>query len=203
MQFLSIAAIALLSSPFALAAVKEARDEWQPSASSLACLYMTNSYDWSGESQNLCEVGGQCGNSLPDGLSKNVSSAGPPAGMTCFLYDGDNCTGTSSAPIVYPGYANLSDPVISFDKLARSWRCWKYCGFMGTSSSTSAITSAPISSASISTTNTLAAAAATSSSRRQGPSSSAETPSVTAIVLTHTFADASTELTTMVIAVPT
>lgn len=61
MHLLNVAALALLSGSLALAALNEARDEWQPSADSLACLYMTNDYDWAGEGQNLCEVGGQCG----------------------------------------------------------------------------------------------------------------------------------------------
>ncbi|KAK5124491.1 hypothetical protein LTR85_001708 [Meristemomyces frigidus] len=223
MHFLGIAAVTLMSSSLALAAVKKARDEWQPNADSLACLYMTNAYNWLGESQNLCEVGGQCGNTLPDGLTKSVSSAGPPAGMTCFLYDGANCTGTGSPPIVHPGYANLSDPVIYFNKRALSWKCWKYCGFMGTSfsSSTAATTSAPTTSATsvaltttitpssagtsspVSITNTVGGSTTSSSGTVQGPSPGGETPAVTATVLTHTFADGSTELTTLLIAMPT
>ncbi|KAI7155432.1 hypothetical protein KC349_g6994 [Hortaea werneckii] len=109
------------------------RDEFQPTADSLNCLYMTNDVNWAGESQNLCNLSGYCSNSLPDGLAKNVSSAGPEQGMTCFLYDGENCTGIQSLPIVHPGYVNLD--AIDFNNRALSWKCWKYCGFMGTSSS--------------------------------------------------------------------
>ncbi|KAK5135749.1 hypothetical protein LTR08_004735 [Meristemomyces frigidus] len=85
MQFLTI--IALLSGSLALAGKHSPRDEWQPSPQSLACLYMTTDVNWKGDGQNLCEVSGRCGNSLPNGLAKNVSSAGPPGGMTCFLYE--------------------------------------------------------------------------------------------------------------------
>ncbi|RMX97005.1 hypothetical protein D0867_12939 [Hortaea werneckii] len=127
------------------------RDEFQPTADSLNSLYMTNDISWAGEGQNLCNLSGYCsscfafilqgrhplihhtGNSLPDGLAKNVSSAGPEQGMTCFLYDGENCTGIQSLPIVHPGYANLD--AIDFNNRALSWKCWKYCGFMGASSS--------------------------------------------------------------------
>ncbi|KAI7668404.1 hypothetical protein KC322_g16443 [Hortaea werneckii] len=63
------------------------RDEFQPTANSLNCLYMTNDVNWAGEGQNLCNLSGYCSNSLPDGLTKNVSSAGPEQGMTCFLYE--------------------------------------------------------------------------------------------------------------------
>ena len=81
------------------------RDEFQPTADSLNCLYMTNDVGWAGEGQNLCNLSGYCsscfafilqerrplihhtGNSLPDGLAKNVSSAGSEQGMTCFLYE--------------------------------------------------------------------------------------------------------------------
>ncbi|RMZ24011.1 hypothetical protein D0859_11939 [Hortaea werneckii] len=126
------------------------RDEFQPTADSLNCLYMTNDVSWAGEGQNLCNLSGYCsscfatilqefhllmhhtGNSLPDGLTKNVSSAGPEQGMTCFLYE-QNCTGIQSLPIVHPGYANLD--AIDFNNRALSWKCWKYCGFMGSSSS--------------------------------------------------------------------
>ncbi|KAI6886923.1 hypothetical protein KC318_g9333 [Hortaea werneckii] len=109
------------------------RDEFQPTADSLNSLYMTNDISWAGEGQNLCNLSGYCSNSLPDGLAKNVSSAGPEQGMTCFLYDGENCTGIQSLPIVHPGYANLD--AIDFNNRALSWKCWKYCGFMGASSS--------------------------------------------------------------------
>ncbi|RMZ01321.1 hypothetical protein D0860_07664 [Hortaea werneckii] len=120
------------------------RDEFQPTADSLNCLYMTNDVNWAGEGQNLCNLSGYCsscfatmlqenhplmhhtGNSLPDGLTKNVSSAGPEQGMTCFLYE-------QSLPIVHPGYVNLD--AIDFNNRALSWKCWKYCGFMGSSSS--------------------------------------------------------------------
>ncbi|KAI6904569.1 hypothetical protein D0869_07653 [Hortaea werneckii] len=111
----------------------QARDEFQPTADSLNCLYMTNDISWAGEGQNLCNLSGYCSNSLPDGLAKNVSSAGAEQGMTCFLYDGENCTGIQSLPIVHPGYANLD--AIDFNNRALSWKCWKYCGFMGASSS--------------------------------------------------------------------
>ncbi|RMX95325.1 hypothetical protein D0867_13543 [Hortaea werneckii] len=128
----------------------QARDEFQPTADSLNCLYMTNDISWAGEGQNLCNLSGYCsscfafilqgcpllihhtGNSLPDGLAKNVSSAGAEQGMS-FLYDGENCTGIQSLPIVHPGYANLD--AIDFNNRALSWKCWKYCGFMGASSS--------------------------------------------------------------------
>ncbi|KAI7083172.1 hypothetical protein KC356_g7779 [Hortaea werneckii] len=108
------------------------RDEFQPTADSLNCLYMTNDVNWAGEGQNLCNLSGYCSNSLPDGLTKNVSSAGPEQGMTCFLYE-QNCTGIQSLPIVHPGYANLD--AIDFNNRALSWKCWKYCGFMGSFSS--------------------------------------------------------------------
>ncbi|KAI7349946.1 hypothetical protein KC354_g13025 [Hortaea werneckii] len=108
------------------------RDEFQPTADSLNCLYMTNDVSWAGEGQNLCNLSGYCSNSLPDGLTKNVSSAGPEQGMTCFLYE-QNCTGIQSLPIVHPGYANLD--AIDFNNRALSWKCWKYCSFMGSSSS--------------------------------------------------------------------
>ena len=58
---------------------------------------------------------------LPDGLTANVTSAGPDEGITCFLYSEANCSGTRSAPIVNPGYADLS--TIDFAKKAASWRC--------------------------------------------------------------------------------
>ncbi|KAI7277702.1 hypothetical protein KC345_g6467 [Hortaea werneckii] len=102
------------------------RDEFQPTADSLNCLYMTNDIGWAGEGRNLCNLSGYCSNSLPDGLTKNVSSAGPEQGMTCFLYE-------QSLPIVHPGYVNLD--AIDFNNRALSWKCWKYCGFMGPSSS--------------------------------------------------------------------
>ncbi|RMY52757.1 hypothetical protein D0864_14215 [Hortaea werneckii] len=108
------------------------RDEFQPTAGSLNCLYMTNDVNWAGEGQNLCNLSGFCSDSLPDGLTKNVSSAGPEQGMTCFLYE-QNCTGIQSLPIVHPGYVNLD--AIDFNNRALSWKCWKYCGFMGSSSS--------------------------------------------------------------------
>ena len=105
MNLLTFTAFTLLSSSLALAVKEYPRDEWQLDADSLACLYMTSDVDWKGEGQNLCEVSGQCGrhrcqikcfdavtdlssaNLLPDGLTKNVSSAGPPNGITCFLYE--------------------------------------------------------------------------------------------------------------------
>lgn len=127
----------------------------------------------------------------------------------------ENCAGTGSAPIVNPGYANLSDPVINFNKRALSWKCWKYCGYMSSSSSTSAsstqhptiitvtVSSTSTSAAHASITNTVGSAAVPSSSVMQGPKPGAQFPNGTATVLTHTFADGSTELTTMVIATPT
>ncbi|GAB1733528.1 hypothetical protein NU195Hw_g9294t1 [Hortaea werneckii] len=84
------------------------RDEFQPTADSLNCLYMTNDVNWAGEGQNLCNLSGYCSS-------------------------GENCTGIQSLPIVHPGYVNLE--AIDFNNRALSWKCWKYCGFMGSSSS--------------------------------------------------------------------
>ncbi|KAK3724519.1 hypothetical protein LTR37_001143 [Vermiconidia calcicola] len=106
----------------------QARDEWQPSATSLVCLYMTNGVNWTGEGLNICSVGGICANELPDGLTANVTSAGPADGQACFLYSEVNCTGTRSAPLMAPGYADLGE--IGFERMARSWRCWKLCWYM-------------------------------------------------------------------------
>ena len=64
---LAVYGIATLASPLvdhgALSAntAVHVRDEWQPSAESLACLYMTNEINWAGEGVNLCEIGGTCG----------------------------------------------------------------------------------------------------------------------------------------------
>ncbi|KAK3625320.1 hypothetical protein LTR56_020485 [Elasticomyces elasticus] len=137
----------LLSTTLVSAAAIDLRDEGGPTP---LCIYMTNGYGWKGESMNFCKVGGQCGSGLGKSLAGNVSSAGPPKGQTCFLYDGPDCTGHGSEPIVYPGYANLSDPAINFDNRAKSWRCWKHCGYVSSSSSTVTKTSskAPITSTS-------------------------------------------------------
>ncbi|TKA77291.1 hypothetical protein B0A55_04333 [Friedmanniomyces simplex] len=129
------AALVLATVSVAAVAVKN-RDEGGPTP---ICVYMTNDYNWKGEGMNFCKVGGQCGSGLGPHLMKNVSSAGPPKGQTCFLYDGIDCTGHGSPPIVYPGYMNLSDAVINFDKRAQSWRCWKHCGYMGSSVSSSSM----------------------------------------------------------------
>jgi len=63
--------------------------------------------------------------------------------LTVIVFSGVDCTGHGSPPIVFPGYMNLSDPVINFDNQAQSWRCWKHCGYVGSSSSSSAATHAP------------------------------------------------------------
>ncbi|KAK3706155.1 hypothetical protein LTR37_012856 [Vermiconidia calcicola] len=143
----------------ATASQLQAHDEWQPSATSLVCLYMTNGVNWTGEGLNVCEVGGMCANELPDGLTANVTSVGPADGQACFLYSEVNCTGTRSAPLMRPGYADLRD--IGFEKMARSWRCWKLCGYMPGSGSNSTASS---STASIETPTTNGAAAAADSS---------------------------------------
>ncbi|KAK0336701.1 hypothetical protein LTR94_007687 [Friedmanniomyces endolithicus] len=125
---LLVSTVALLFATTSATAVPAAgHDEGGPSP---ICLYMTNDYNWKGSG-------------LGPHLMKNVSSAGPPKGQTCFLYDGVDCTGHGSPPIVFPGYMNLSDPVINFDNRAQSWRCWKHCGYVGSSSSSSAATHAP------------------------------------------------------------
>jgi len=60
MHFLTNLAAFALSCSLASAGQPLARDEWQPSAGSLACLYLTTEPQWQGEGQNLCEVSGQC-----------------------------------------------------------------------------------------------------------------------------------------------
>lgn len=52
----------------------------------------------------------------------------------CRLYGGDDCQGDVSAPIVYPGYSYLSQ--VSFEKKARSFRCWNLCGYVPAITST-------------------------------------------------------------------
>ncbi|KAK5674318.1 hypothetical protein LTS10_012902 [Elasticomyces elasticus] len=134
MKLFTILTTLLLSTTLVSAAAIDLRDEGGPTP---LCIYMTNGYGWKGESMNFCKVGGQCGSGLGKSLAGNVSSAGPPKGQTCFLYDGPDCTGHGSEPIVYPGYANLSDPAINFDNRAKSWRCWKHCGYVDSISSSS------------------------------------------------------------------
>ncbi|KAK0277778.1 hypothetical protein LTR35_009614 [Friedmanniomyces endolithicus] len=138
---LLVSTVALLFATTSATAVPAAgHDEGGPSP---ICLYMTNDYNWKGAGMNFCKVGGQCGSGLGPHLMKNVSSAGPRKGQTCFLYDGVDCTGHGSPPIVFPGYMNLSDPVINFDNRAQSWRCWKHCGYVSSSSSSFAASHAP------------------------------------------------------------
>lgn len=60
MHLITLITTILLLSPLTLAATVCRRDEWQPSASSLACLYMTNEAGWHGEGLNICEVPGKC-----------------------------------------------------------------------------------------------------------------------------------------------
>lgn len=149
-------------------------------------------------------------------MSKSLRGWPPTAPTTdTDASSAENCGGTGSAPIVNPGYANLSDPVINFNKRALSWKCYKYCGYMSSSSSSSAsstqhstvitvtVTSTSTSATHASITNTVGSAAVSSSSVVRGPSPGAQFPNGTATVLTHTFADGSTELTTLVIATPT
>ncbi|WPH00541.1 Hypothetical protein R9X50_00337000 [Acrodontium crateriforme] len=127
--------VLLLASSAALASQAPARrDEWQPTP---ICMYMTNEVNWQGQAANLCAVPTYCGNTLPEGLTGNVTSAGPPKGVTCFLYSEEHCTGDISDPIVWPGYSDLSNPLIDFSKKARSWKCWKWCGYIDDVSSSS------------------------------------------------------------------
>ncbi|KAK3068693.1 hypothetical protein LTR53_013530 [Teratosphaeriaceae sp. CCFEE 6253] len=120
MKLLKTAASLLLCAASASGNALGSRDEGGPAP---ICLYMTSDYNWKGEGINFCQVGGQCATGLGIHMTRNVSSAGPPEGETCFVYDDVNCTGARSSPIVFPGYANLSDPAIDFDKRAVSWRC--------------------------------------------------------------------------------
>ena len=53
--------------------------------------------------------------------------------MTCFLYSEEDCTGERSAPLVNPGSPDLK--TVEFAKKGQSWQCWKWCGWMGPSSS--------------------------------------------------------------------
>lgn len=58
----------------------EARDEWQPTASTLTCLYLTNEPEWAGEGINPCEVGGTCGmqqSFLPRAISAFTTDTSP------------------------------------------------------------------------------------------------------------------------------
>jgi hypothetical protein len=122
---------------------------------------------------------------LPDGLSANVSSAGPSEGQTCFLYTAANCGGIASQAISYPGYADLS--AIGFSKKAMSWRCYKWSGYsssirtitttmtrtMVRGSALNAAAAAPATDVSITATLSGSQPTATSS---YAPSSTAATP---------------------------
>lgn len=166
----------------------------------------------------------ELGNKLPDGLAGNISSAGPEAGVTCFLYSKPYCTSDRSAPLVNPGYGDLS--AIAFDKKAQSWQCWKWCGWMGTSSASSPTLTSSASNVegfserlvSVTTTidgNAQTTATTTSSglpavpSSPSASSSSASTSqsaifetSMTNIVVTHTYADGSTTVISSPLAIP-
>ena len=52
-----------------------------------------------------------------------------PSRSHCHCHSEENCAGTRSDPIVWPGYSDLTSPLIAFHKKARSWRCWKWCGY--------------------------------------------------------------------------
>jgi hypothetical protein len=108
------------------------------------CLYLTNDLNWGGDGQNLCGQTGICSKlhnlqqkdfslthvfvaladpSISAPLSLNVASAGPSPNQTCFLYDGENCTGDASAPIVYPGHPELHNSIAFDGSKVQSWRC--------------------------------------------------------------------------------
>ncbi|EME81139.1 uncharacterized protein MYCFIDRAFT_197941 [Pseudocercospora fijiensis CIRAD86] len=136
----------------ALAAPPVARDEWPitlpwPTAAPIptsnpdwqVCLYLTNDYSWQGYGVNLCMTNDQCSPKVPDSLNANISSAGPNEKEVCYLYSEINCTGTASAPITNPGYDNLGK--IGFDKMARSWKCWRTDNMTASSSTTTSSTS--------------------------------------------------------------
>lgn len=55
-----------------------ARDEWQPTASTLTCLYLTTEANWGGEGINLCEVGGTCSTLSPPNLPGSSNSPSHP-----------------------------------------------------------------------------------------------------------------------------
>ncbi|KAF7185801.1 hypothetical protein HII31_12903 [Pseudocercospora fuligena] len=107
---------------------------WQP-ADNQVCLYLTNDYFWQGYGVNLCITNDQCSPKVPDSLNANISSAGPNENEVCYLYSEIDCAGTASAPITNPGYDNLGK--IGFDKLARSWKCWRTDNVTASSSTSS------------------------------------------------------------------
>lgn len=65
MQLLQLANALFISSALA-SAVLDVRDEFQPTAGSLACFYMTNDLNWAGEGQNICAISGECSTSASD-----------------------------------------------------------------------------------------------------------------------------------------
>ncbi|KXT02090.1 hypothetical protein AC578_6708 [Pseudocercospora eumusae] len=113
---------------------------WQP-ADDQVCLYLTNDYFWQGYGVNLCMTNDQCSPKVPDSLNANISSAGPNENEVCYLYSEIDCAGTASAPIAYPGYDNLGK--IGFDKLARSWKCWRTDNVTASSTSSTRVAPSP------------------------------------------------------------
>ncbi|KXT18414.1 hypothetical protein AC579_8144 [Pseudocercospora musae] len=209
--------------PTAAAPMPTSDPNWQP-ADQQVCLYLTNDYFWQGYGVNLCMANDQCSPKVPDGLNANISSAGPNENEVCYLYSEINCAGTASAPITNPGYDNLGK--IGFDKLARSWKCWRTDNVTasstssrvppspfpeGSSSSTTEsrvtiVVTLPATSTtvsvSVSSTTTEWPTLTTSSSTADTklPTTAEATTTATQIsprVVTHTYVDGSTVVTTL------